>query len=102
VSTEFFDARSGAFMAGPSMVNARYKHQGTAVRLPTGDVLVAGGAANVEVYDASRNAFATVPGDPRMPGLFAAVAQLGSGHVLITGGYGRRAAPSGSAWIYQP
>ena len=52
VSTEFFDPGAGAFIAGPSMVHARYKHQGSARTLPTGDVLVAGGAANAEVYDA--------------------------------------------------
>jgi len=102
VSTEFFDPGAGAFIAGPSMVHARYKHQGSALLLPTGDVLVAGGAATAEVYDARRNTFAAVPGAPRMPGLFSAVAQLGSGLVLITGGYGRQAPPSGSAWIYQP
>ena len=53
VSTEFFDPGTGGFIAGPPMVHARYKHRGSTVRLPTGDVLVAGGAGNVEVYDAS-------------------------------------------------
>ena len=102
VSTEFFDPGTATFVAGPSMVHARYKHQGSMVRLPTGDVLVAGGAANVEVYDAKRNTFTAIPGDPRMPGLFSAVAQLGSGVVLITGGYGRAAPPSAAAWTYRP
>ncbi len=101
-STEFFDPTTGTFSEGPSMTLGRYKHAGTSVLLPTGVVLVAGGAAQAETYDPGTSSFGLVAGDPRMAGQFSAVAGLGSGAVLITGGYGNGTGPRASAWLYRP
>lgn len=101
-STEFFEPASGRFVVGPSMVHTRYKHQGTAVMLPNGNVLVAGGSARAELFDARSQMFTTLDGDARLAGLFGAASRFGTGNVLITGGYGNGAGPRASAWVYRP
>lgn len=101
-TTELFDPAPGMFTAGPSMVLPRYKHEGASLLLANGTVLIAGGAPQAETYDPVRQRFTLVSGAPRMAGLFAAVAPLGSGGALITGGYGQGKGPRASAWVYQP
>jgi hypothetical protein len=101
-TTELFDPTTGTFTAGPSMVLPRYKHGGASLLLANGTVLIAGGAAQAETYDPVRQRFTLVPGEPRMAGLFAAVAPLGSGGALITGGYGQGRGPRATAWVYRP
>ncbi|MEO7362316.1 MAG: kelch repeat-containing protein [Gemmatimonadaceae bacterium] len=101
-TTEFFDAKSETFTAGPAMQHGRYKHIGTMLQLPTGAVLLAGGAPQAETYDAGTNTFVTVGGDVRMAGQFSAAAMLSDGRVLITGGYGNGTGPRASSWLYRP
>lgn len=101
-STELFDPASGRFTVGPSMRLARYKHNGSSVLLPNGDVLIAGGASQAEIYDAGRGTFALVEGDGPLTGQFSAVAPLAGGGVLITGGYGAGSGPRAAAWRYRP
>jgi hypothetical protein len=80
----------------------RYKHAGTSVLLSSGLVLMGGGAPQAEIFDVERQAFALVPGAPRMAGQFSAVAPLMQGSALITGGYGNGTGPRSSAWLYLP
>lgn len=101
-TTEFFDPATGDFTPGPSMRLGRYKHAGTSRVLPDGLVLIAGGAPQAETYDPRTRAFALVSGEPRLAGQFSAVALLGDGRVLITGGYGNGTGPRSSAWLYRP
>jgi hypothetical protein len=75
--------------------------------LKDGRVLVAGGAADVEVYDGGTGKFARA-GSVEEAHFFAEATLLDDGRVLITGGYdlphGRPNGPLSSegAWIYQP
>lgn len=101
-STEFFDAMSGTFSAGPKLRLGRYKHAGSSQVLPSGLVLIAGGAPRAERFNPRDGTFSLVPGEARMAGQFSAVAQLEGGRVLITGGYGNGGGPRSSAWLYQP
>ena len=101
-SSELFDPKTETFTAGPTMKLGRYKHAGSSLVLPSGLVLVAGGAPQAEVYDPRNRTFVLVPGDARMAGQFSAVAQLRTGGALITGGYGNGGGPRSSAWLYQP
>ncbi|MEP6834691.1 MAG: kelch repeat-containing protein [Gemmatimonas sp.] len=101
-TTEFFDAKSGTFTAGPTMQHGRYKHAGTMVQLPNGELLLAGGAPQAETYNPRTNMFVTVGGDARMAGQFSAVAMLSGSRVLITGGYGNGTGPRASSWLYRP
>lgn len=101
-SSELFDPKKARFEAGPPMRLGRYKHAGSSVLLPSGLVLVAGGAPQAEVYDPDRRTFTLVPGEPRMAGQFSAVALLKTGGALIAGGYGNGGGPRSSAWLYRP
>jgi Kelch motif/Galactose oxidase, central domain len=105
-STELFDPASATFTMGPVMLRPRYKHNGSAVLLTDGTVLIAGGARQAETFDpragARAGAFALVPGSSPMAGQFSAVAPLAGGGVLITGGYGGGTGPRTSAWVYRP
>jgi hypothetical protein len=101
-STELFDPRTNTFTMGPSLQRTRYKHAGTSTLLANGNVLMAGGNAEAELYDVARNRFAVVTGAPRMAGQFSAVSPLPNGGVLITGGYGGGTGPRASAWVYRP
>ena len=101
-SSELFDPGSGTFSAGPSLQHGRYKHAGTGRVLPSGSVLIAGGAPQAEIFDPRTRSFTTVPGAPRMAGQFSAVALLPGGGALITGGYGNGTGPRSSTWLYRP
>jgi hypothetical protein len=101
-STELFDPQTRRFVDGPRLQLPRYKHAGTSVVLPSGLVLLAGGAPQAEVFDPERRVFALVAGEPRMAGQFSAVAPMEGGAVLITGGYGNGTGPRSSAWLYRP
>jgi hypothetical protein len=86
---------------------ARFKLPDAVVVLKDGKVLVAGGAAHIEVYDAAAGKFA-VAGDVSEPHYFASATRLADGRVLIAGGYvsspGRANGPlsSDGAWLYRP
>lgn len=101
-STELYDPRTNRFTMGPSLQRTRYKHAGTSTLLPNGNVLMAGGNAEAELYDVVRNRFSVVTGAPRMAGQFSAAAPLPNGGALITGGYGGGTGPRASAWVYRP
>jgi hypothetical protein len=101
-STEWYDPRTGAFTLGPSMQLARYKHERSSVLLPTGQILIAGGATAPEVLDVRTQRFRTVPSNTPLAGQFSASALLPNGRVLITGGYGNGAGPRALAWEYVP
>ena len=76
--------------------------EGTSVALLDGRVLLAGGAAQPELFDPAANAFELVPGRLDVARLFAAAARLPGGRVLITGGDGLGAPETAAAWLYTP
>lgn len=101
-SAELYNPVTRRFTRTRDMMAARYKHEGTSVVLPDGQVLIAGGAARAELFDPQTNAFRLVAGDAGLAGQFSAAARLPDGRVLITGGYGEGTGPRMHAWIYQP
>jgi len=101
-STELYDPRSAIFTPGAPLQRGRYKHQQTAILLPGGDVLLAGGATQAERYEARTGTFSLVESRVRMAGQFSAAALLPRGGVLITGGYGDDGGPRQTAWVYRP
>jgi hypothetical protein len=106
-SAELFDPQANKFTAASDMELARFKIPGATTRLKDGRVLVAGGAAEVEVYDSASGKFSRA-GNVEEAHFFAEATLLNDGRVLITGGYdlprGRQNGPLSSegAWIYQP
>jgi hypothetical protein len=97
---ETYDPATGRFARAGEMRRSRYKHDGSMVLLRDGTVLLAGGAADAEVFDQTGNVFSLVPGAGGLPGSFSAVARLSDGSVLITGGYGNGMNVRASAWLY--
>jgi len=100
-STELFDPGSSRFTSGPELVLPRYKHEGSSLLLPSGLVLIAGGAPQPEIFDPVHDRFALVSGEVHLAGQFSAVAPLRAGGALITGGYGRDRGPQAGAWVYR-
>lgn len=107
-SAEVFDPHTNQFTAIADMESARFKLPAAAVELGNGDVLVAGGAPEAEVFDGTTARFLRARGDLTEAHFFAAASRLKDGRVLITGGYGYpNGRPNGplsteQAWIYQP
>jgi hypothetical protein len=86
-TAERYDPRANRFVAAGTMNEKRFKLRDATVRLPNGDVLIAGGSDHVELYDAAHDRFRTV--EPRMENArnLASAVLLNDGSVLIAGGY---------------
>ncbi len=85
-SAEVFSLRTRRFTRVGRMSNARFKIDGSAVALPGGAVLIAGGGEDVEVYDADRRRFGRI-GSTGARLAFATATKLRDGSVLFAGGY---------------
>jgi Kelch motif/Galactose oxidase, central domain len=107
-SAEVFDPRTNKFTSVVDMESPRFKLPAAVVDLADGNVLVAGGASEAEVYDRTATRFLRASGDLTEAHFFAAATRLKDGRVLITGGYGYpNGKPNGPistelTWIYQP
>lgn len=101
-NAEIFDPKKNTFTAlGTEMNSPRYKLQGTTILLPTGKVLIAGGASHAEIFDPQTNTFHRAAGDMGAKKLFATATLLKDGQVLIAGGYTDGPAVSANAWLYR-
>ena len=101
-TTELFDPLTERFADGPTMHQKRYKIHSSVATLPNGDVLVAGGSEQAEVYEISAKRFRPIE-SPALNGfLFSTATVLKNGKVLIVGGYGARPADGAvkNAWLY--
>jgi hypothetical protein len=102
-TTEIFDPRSGRFSAGPRLNERRFKLAHSVVTLKNGQVLVGGGAEQLEVYDPATRSFSAVSGEKLDGFCFSTATLLNDGRVLLAGGYAR---PGGAgvnhAWLYTP
>lgn len=105
-SAEIYDPAKRQFAQTGNMNTARYKIRDAVVVLRDGRVLVAGGGAQVEVYDPATGVFRLVKGDLGAARHYATATLLADGRVLFTGGYASGNADGliaeAGAWIYQP
>lgn len=99
-SAELYDPARGEFLRTGDLAARRFKLGDTVVLLPSGELLVAGGAAEVEAYVPGRSSFRTV-GRVDASRAFATATRLRNGNVLIVGGYDPRIAPTPRAWMYR-
>jgi hypothetical protein len=99
-TTEVYDPALHAFSSGPSMTHRRYKIAGTAVLLPSGNVLVPTGARSAEIFDVAGGAFHPVGGRYPAATRFAATALLPGGDVVIAGGYAEPVRNTDGVWRY--
>jgi len=97
-SVESYDPLTGRFEAGPAMRSIRHKIRDAVVALPSGRVMVGGGASQPEIYDPDKGQFSPAEGELSGPQMFATATLLGTGQVLVLGGYDERIRPSSLAW----
>ncbi|MDH3308981.1 MAG: hypothetical protein OEO77_15885 [Acidimicrobiia bacterium] len=86
-TTEIFDPSSGEFRRGPDLEEPRYKMQGGAAVLEDGRVAIAGGGRTVEILDIGAGVSQVVASFTAR-GSFTTISLLGSGDLLVVGGYG--------------
>ena len=104
-SSETFDPSTGQFTAAGMMTTSRDWF--TANLLPTGKVLVAGGASasqsglTADLFDPSSGSFAAT-GNMTEPRFYQAASTLNDGTVLISGGSDTSARAKATAEIYDP
>jgi hypothetical protein len=101
VSAEIYHPQTGRFTPTADMNVRRYKHRGTTIVLPGGQVLVVGGSHMAELFDPKASVFLRVDGSLGSDRLFSAATLLPTGHVLITGGYDETMTTSSKAWFFR-
>jgi Galactose oxidase, central domain/Kelch motif len=97
-SAELYDSKRGRFMRVGQMSQPRFKLPDAVVRLPSGRVLVAGGARRSELYDPATRRFRRAA-DAGAALSFATATVLRDGRVLVAGGYDDRIAVTSRAWV---
>lgn len=100
-SAEVFDLRTRRFTRVSGMLTERFKIDGSAVALPGGAVVIAGGGETVEVFDAQRRRFLRL-GSTGARLSFATATRLNDGRILFAGGYDDDIDVSRRAWLIRP
>lgn len=98
-SAEIYDPATGTFTPAGVMQSPRYKHTGTSLLLPDGQVLLTGGGPITELFDPASGLFQVMTEGVNTTRLFATATLLPDGAVLVAGGYGTNIAASSQAWI---
>ncbi|MBP8242252.1 MAG: hypothetical protein KAX36_07730 [Thermoflexales bacterium] len=99
-STEIYNPATGALGPGPRLNASRFKLADAVVALGNGDVLVGGGAQQIEILDPRRMAFGA-PQKLDADYFFSTATVLADGGALIAGGYDRKIQATASAWLYR-
>jgi Zn-dependent protease with chaperone function len=98
-SAERFDARKSRFLPVGAMMLTSLKLANALVKLPNGNIMVAGGSDRIELYDARRHKFSVLSGSLGHLRSQGAAVELNDCAVLVVGGYdvnGNRAVTTNS------
>ena len=101
-SAEIYDPRTGKFTAAAAMHDRRFKLPDEAVRLASGQMLIAGGSQQVEIFDPATGQFSVAAGRLNEAWHFMSETRLRDGSVLLAGGYPNDPGGTAQAWIYRP
>lgn len=101
-SAEVYDPQRGTFAATGPLNKARFKLPNEAVRLRSGQLLIAGGNREAEVYDKQTGKFTIVAGDTGDARHYMSETLLNDGRVLLAGGYAYTPEATAQTWIYRP
>jgi WD40 repeat protein len=99
-SAEIYDVSSGTFRPTQPMDKSRFKLSDAITLLENGQVLIAGGSKEVEVFDPQQLSFTPVSGAIDADRFYITATPLLDGRVLITGGYDYHIVSTAQAWIY--
>lgn len=101
-SAEIYDPLTRKFAATPPMNDHRFKLPAEAEQLPSGQLLIAGGSKQVELYDPETGKFLLASGQMNEAWHFMAETRLKDGMILLTGGYPNDDQGTTLTWIYRP
>ena len=99
-STELYDPRTGTFARGPAMDEPRFKIRSSLAMLPDGNVAIAAGGKQLEVYDPATASIRSA-GTFEDAYHYAAVTAMANGDLLIAGGYTTNDRASDRVWVYR-
>ncbi|HYA25616.1 MAG TPA: kelch repeat-containing protein, partial [Terriglobales bacterium] len=101
-SAEIYDPRTGKFAPTSSLHDSRFKLPELAVQLSSGQLLIAGGSQELELYDPASNKFLLASGQMNDARHFLTETKLRDGSVLLAGGYPDNDQATAETWIYRP
>lgn len=101
-SAEIFDPKTGKFGAAPPLNESRFKLPEQAVQLSSGELLVAGGSKEIEIFDPAANRFRIAAGQMTDSSHFMTETRLKNGSVLLAGGYPDNDQATAQTWIFRP
>ena len=101
-SAEIYDSRAGRFSATSPLNDSRFKLPEEAAQLASGQILIAGGSKDVEVYDPATGKFLIAAGQMNDARHFMTETKLKDGSVLLAGGYPDNDQGTTETWIYRP
>lgn len=98
-SCEVYDSRSESFRSGPRLADARYKLSPSTVARRDGAIIVASGGSSPEILRPGATRFSSldVRYDTRRD--YMAASPIGTGEILVTGGYDAAIEATAQAWI---
>jgi hypothetical protein len=100
-SAEIYDPRAGKFTATSPLNDSRFKLPDNAAQLASGELLIAGGSKNVELYDPATGKCLLASGQIDEARHFMTETKLRDGSVLLAGGYPNNDQGTSETWIYQ-
>jgi hypothetical protein len=101
-SAEIFDPVAGRFAAAAALNDARFKLPETSVLLKSGELIIAGGSRNVEIFNPTSGKFKVVPGEMHDLRHFMSETKLNDGSVLLAGGYPNSDLSTAETWMFRP
>lgn len=102
-SVEIYEADTNIFTTASHQMNIpRFKLDTAVALLENGQVIVAGGSTQVEIFEPLLEAFLPVENLLDADRFFSTATLLEDGRVLIAGGYDYNIQATTSAWIYAP
>jgi hypothetical protein len=101
-SAEIYDPRTGRFTATSPLNDSRFKLPDEAVKLGSGELLIAGGSKQVEIYNPATGRFVVASGQLSDAWHYISETRLKDGSVLLAGGYPNNDQTTAQTWIYRP
>jgi hypothetical protein len=100
-SAEIYDVHTGKFSTTSPLNENRFKLPDEAVQLASGQLLIAGGSRQVEIYDPQSGKFVLASGQLSDSWHFMSETRLKDGSVLLAGGYPNNDRATAQTWIYR-
>ncbi len=101
-SAEIYDPAAGKFVAAGAMNDARFKLPEESVIVNGGELMIAGGSREVEIFDPRSGRFRIAAGQMHDARHFMSETKLKDGRVLLAGGYPNNDLATSETWLFRP